>query len=187
MDGLNFAGYQFSWFLWRVRSTNSSTHEIVIFFMNYKRKYYGHKFWTFECFIFVQSMKIGIHKNKAIHSILRILFKRFLWNFIRNRIQWWFVYPDAFIPGWYFRINEFSGLLDRQLVCTWKSVPALFVRTCEISGLSEPRLTNHHCSSKTNWYHFDNHTNEEIRRYSWNYKDAYEKTDNKWYDNIGDG
>ena len=26
-----------------------------------------------------------------------------------------------------------------------KSVPELFVRTSEISGLSEPGLTNHHC------------------------------------------
>ena len=31
--GLKFMGYQFSWFLWRIRSTNSSTHEMVIFCM----------------------------------------------------------------------------------------------------------------------------------------------------------
>ena len=59
-------------------------------------------------------------------------------------IQWWFVYPDTFVPGRYFRINKFSGLLNRPLVWTWKSVPTLFVRTNEISGLSEPGLTNHH-------------------------------------------
>ena len=60
-------------------------------------------------------------------------------------IQWWFVKPDTFVPGRYFRIKEFSGLLNGSLVWTWKSVPALFVRTSEISGLSEPGLTNHHC------------------------------------------
>ena len=60
-------------------------------------------------------------------------------------IQWWFVYPDTFVPCRYFRINEFSGLLNRPLVRTWKSVPTLFVRTNEISGLSEPGLTNHLC------------------------------------------
>ena len=31
VDGLNFVGYQFSWFLWRVQSKNSRTHEMVIF------------------------------------------------------------------------------------------------------------------------------------------------------------
>ena len=29
----------------------------------------------------------------------------------------------------------------------WKSVPTLFVQTGEISGLSQPGLTNHHCTS----------------------------------------
>ena len=62
-------------------------------------------------------------------------------------VQWWFVYPDMFVPGRYFRINKFSGLLNCPLVRTWKSVPTLFVRTSEISGLSEPRLTNLRCSS----------------------------------------
>ena len=45
----------------------------------------------------------------------------------------------------YFRVNELSGLLNRLLVDLWKSVSALFVQTSEISGLSEPGLTNHHC------------------------------------------
>ena len=65
-------------------------------------------------------------------------------------IQWCFVYPDKFVPGRYFRINEFSGLLNRPLVQTSKSVLTLFVRTSEISGLSEPGLTKHHC---TVFYH----------------------------------
>ena len=46
VDGLNFVGYQFLWFLWRAHSTNFSTQEMVIFCMNYERKYYGHEFWT---------------------------------------------------------------------------------------------------------------------------------------------
>ena len=61
-------------------------------------------------------------------------------------VQWWFVNPDTFGSGRYFRINEFSGLLNRPSVQERKSVPALFVRISEISGLSEPGLTNHHCS-----------------------------------------
>ena len=44
VNGLNFVGYQFSWFSWVVRSTNSNTHEMVIFCMNYERKCYGHEF-----------------------------------------------------------------------------------------------------------------------------------------------
>ena len=41
-------------------------------------------------------------------------------------IQWWFVNLDTFVPGWYFRINEFSGLLKRPSVQKRKSVPAFF-------------------------------------------------------------
>ena len=41
-------------------------------------------------------------------------------------IQWWFVYLDTFVSGRYFRINEFSGLLNRPFVQTWKSVPTIF-------------------------------------------------------------
>ena len=44
VDSLNSVGYQFSWFSWRVPSTNSSTHEMVIFCMSYERKYYDHEF-----------------------------------------------------------------------------------------------------------------------------------------------
>ena len=36
MDGLIFMGYQFSWFSWKVWSMKSSTHEKVIFCMNYE-------------------------------------------------------------------------------------------------------------------------------------------------------
>ena len=67
---------------------------------------------------------------------------------LSNWIQWWFFKPDTFVPGQYFRINEFSVLLNRPLVWTRKSVHALFVRTSKISGLSEPGLTNHLCSLK---------------------------------------
>ena len=69
-------------------------------------------------------------------------------------VQWWFVKLSTFVPSWYFRINKFSGLLKRPLVWTRKSVPALFVRTSEISGLSEPGLTNHHCTSHSCSFHF---------------------------------
>ena len=62
-----------------------------------------------------------------------------------NYVKWWFVKPDMFVPGQYFWINEFFGLLNRPLVQPRKSVPALFVRTSVISVLSEPKLTNHHC------------------------------------------
>ena len=64
-----------------------------------------------------------------------------------STVQWWFVKPDMFVPGWYFHINEFSELLNRPLVRMWKSVPALFVRTNKISGPSEPGLTNYPCIS----------------------------------------
>ena len=63
-------------------------------------------------------------------------------------IQWWFVYLDTFVPCGYFWINKFSRLLNRPLVRTGKLVPTLFVRTSEISGLSEPGLMNHQCSHK---------------------------------------
>ena len=48
---------------------------------------------------------------------------------------------DTFVPDHYFRINEFSGLLNRPLV---EISSQTFFRTSEISGLSEPKLTNHH-------------------------------------------
>ena len=51
--GTNFRG-----FLWRVRSTNSSTHEMVIFCIKNERKYHGHEFWTQQMCHFCP-----IHKN----------------------------------------------------------------------------------------------------------------------------
>ena len=48
---------------------NSSTHELAMFCINYEGKYYGHDCEPHECVHFVQSTKIGTHKNKAIHSI----------------------------------------------------------------------------------------------------------------------
>ena len=44
VNGLIFVGYQFSLFSWRVQFTNSSTHKLVSFCMNYEGKYYGHEF-----------------------------------------------------------------------------------------------------------------------------------------------
>ena len=78
--------------------------------------------------------------------------KMCLWNTMPlggNKV--WKIYSDdslirTFVPSWYFPINEFSWLLNRPSVQKWKSVPALFVRISEISGLSEPGLTNHHCT-----------------------------------------
>ena len=68
VNGINFVGYQFSWFSWRVRSTNFSTNEMVIFCMNYERKDNGHEFWTPRLCHFFQSTKIGTHENNAIHN-----------------------------------------------------------------------------------------------------------------------
>ena len=45
------------------------------------------------------------------------------WNCM---IQWWFVYPDTFVPGQYFRINDFSGLLNPPLVWDVKIVSHTF-------------------------------------------------------------
>ena len=65
--------------------------------------------------------------------------------FLRRYVQWWFVNQDTFVPGRYFRINEFSELLNHPSVQKKKSVPAFFVRISKIFGLSEPGLMNHHC------------------------------------------
>ena len=74
---------------------------------------------TSELFYNDLALKSGI--DALLHlSITKAL--KLLWK----RIQWWFVYPDTFVPVPYFRINEFSGLLNRPSVRTWKSVPTLF-------------------------------------------------------------
>ena len=52
---------------------------------------------------------------------------------------------DSFIRTRLFPV-DISRLLNRPIARTWKSVPTLFVRISEISWLSEPRLTNHHCT-----------------------------------------
>ena len=52
-------------------------------------------------------------------------------------LQWLFVNRDTFVPCQYFRINEFSGLLNRPSVQKRKSVPTLFVR---ISRFPEYRI-----------------------------------------------
>ena len=68
VDGWIFVGYQFSWFSWWVRSTNS-THEEAIFCM--KENALATNLEPHECVIFAQSTKIGTHENKAIHSITK--------------------------------------------------------------------------------------------------------------------
>ena len=97
-----------------------------------------------------------------IDLILKQKWRRFIWWQVsfnekkRNRLQLFEKYQysdDSFIRTRcslayrYIRMNEFSDLLNRPLVRNRKSVPSLFVRTSEISWLSEPRLTNHHCIS----------------------------------------
>ena len=86
-------------------------------------------------------------------AVILLDMKFSLWGFsdawkanVSNSIQWWFVNPDTFVPGRYVRSNKFSGLLNRPSVQERKSGPALFVLIIEISGLSEPGLTNHHCN-----------------------------------------
>ena len=86
-------------------------------------------------------------KQSCTHGlyIFQIVSKNCIAHSFLPQVQWWFVNPDTFVPIWYFRINEFSGLPNRPSDQKRKSVPALFVRISEISGLSEPGLTNHHC------------------------------------------
>ena len=50
------------------------------------------------------------------------------------------------VLGRYFPTNEFSGLLNRPYARTIASVPALFVRTSEISGPSETQINEYHCT-----------------------------------------
>ena len=74
VDGLIFVVYQFSWFSWRVRSTNSSTHETAIFLYELWRKILmAMNFEPNECAVFVQSTKISTHENKGIHSTCLLL------------------------------------------------------------------------------------------------------------------
>ena len=75
------------------------------------------------------------------------------WPKLRIHVQWWFVNPDTFVPGQYFRIKEFSALLIRPSVQKRKLVLERFVRISEISGLLEPGLTNHHCLKTHNTFY----------------------------------
>ena len=72
---LNFAGYQFSGFLWRVPSTNSSANGIAIFCMNYEGIYSDHKFWTPRMFdlIFFSPRKLVPMKIKPSTVLLKNL------------------------------------------------------------------------------------------------------------------
>ena len=79
VDGFIFVGFQFSWLLWRVQSSNSSTHELAIFCMIYEGKYYGHEFWTLRICHFFVTTKIGTHENKGIHSIFSLLSAAKFW------------------------------------------------------------------------------------------------------------
>ena len=68
-DGFNFVRYRFSWFSRTVWSTNSSTNEMGIFCMIKKENTMAMNSEPHECVSFVQSTKIGTHRNKAIHSM----------------------------------------------------------------------------------------------------------------------
>ena len=61
-------------------------------------------------------------------------------------VQWWFIYPDTFVPSRYFWINEFSRLHESPVSLDVEIGSKTFVRTSKISWLSEPRLTNHQCT-----------------------------------------
>ena len=91
---------------------------------------------------------------------------RFTKDLRQTWVQWRFVNPETFVPGRYFRINEFSGLLNRPSVQKRKSVPTLSVRISEISGLPEPGLTNHHCIYKVD-HRFSNIKSAEIKIHFW--------------------
>ena len=54
-----------------------------------------------------------------------------------------YIFPEI-CPQNFFPDPEREFPVYRSKITLKKSVPELFVRTSEISGLSEPRLTNHH-------------------------------------------
>ena len=97
VDGSIFVGDQFSWFSWRVWSTNSSTHEMVIFGMNYE----------------------GTNKNKAIHSNwAEILHMTFFYCTTDQVWVWWFA--SIFVgvmPLLELRILEIHSFLHFFLTC----------------------------------------------------------------------
>ena len=61
-------------------------------------------------------------------------------------LQWWFVYPDMFVPGRHFRIKEFSRITELPISLDMEIGSLTFFQTSKISGLSEPALRNHHCT-----------------------------------------
>ena len=65
-------------------------------------------------------------------------------NFVRIYEAIFYIFleicPQNFFPDPEREVPVYGSKLTLR-----KSVPALFVRTCEISGLSESGLTNHHC------------------------------------------
>ena len=112
-----------------------------------------------------------------------------------QNVQWWFVYLDTFVPGRYFQINELSRLLNPQFVWMWKLVPTLFVRTSEISGLSEPGLTNHHCISAfaadcvSEWHHiYRHHQHHFLYHHHVQYRRCWDRHDRRhvYVTGVGD-
>ena len=118
----------------------------------------------------VRLLEINMEHNYTESLIAISSTSFFMMMLIKTFVQWWIVNPDTFVSGRNFRINEFSGLLNRPSVQKRKSVPALFVRISEISGLSEPGLTNHHCIWK-------------YPQWLWIYKSEL-CWQNKWKNNI---
>ena len=60
---------QFSWFLWRIGSTKSSTHEKGIFCMNCEGECRDHEFWTPQMCAFCTNHENWYPRNKTIHRI----------------------------------------------------------------------------------------------------------------------
>ena len=108
-------------------------HSIVIFFL----------FFTLESSLYQKCSLYSGERSVPLGAL--VLLPQTCMSMSFYSVKWWFVNPDTFLSSRYFRINKFSGLLNRPSVQERKSVTTLFVRISEISGLSEPGLTNHHC------------------------------------------
>ena len=67
IDGLIFMGYPFSWFSWRVWSTNSwqVLTDLWLSVWIMKENTMATNFWPHKWVIFCQSTTIGTHENKA--------------------------------------------------------------------------------------------------------------------------
>ena len=68
VNGLIFFWYQFSWFLWRVQSTNSTIHETVNFCMSYEGNIMATKVKPQKWVIFFRSTKAGTNGQEIIHN-----------------------------------------------------------------------------------------------------------------------